>query len=83
MHAATAYRYDGIESSDLPYDLAEVTVDPVYKQFDGWNQSLDGITEFDALPETIKNYTAFLEQYLKTKITMISTGPEREKLILR
>ena len=83
LHAATAYRYDGIESSDLPYDLAEVNVDPVYKQFDGWNQSLDGITEFDALPETIKNYMAFLEQYLKTKITMISTGPEREKLILR
>jgi adenylosuccinate synthase len=83
LQAATAYRYEGVESTDLPYDMAEVRVDPVYSKFAGWNTSLDGMFDFDVLPETIKQYIVFLEEYLKTKVTMISTGPEREKLILR
>jgi adenylosuccinate synthase len=83
LEAATAYRYDGAESTDLPYDMAEMQVEPVYQQFAGWNSSLDGITEFDNLPDTAKTYIDFLEKHLKTKVTMISTGPEREKLILR
>lgn len=83
LQAATAYKFDGAESTDLPYDMAEVKVEPVYKKVEGWNTTLDDITDFDALPETAKSYIDFLEKYLKTKVTMISTGPEREKLILR
>ncbi len=83
LHAATAYRYDGTETAELPYDMAEIRVDPVYRKFEGWNTSLDGMFDFDVLPETVKQYIAFLEEYLKVKVTMISTGPEREKLILR
>jgi adenylosuccinate synthase len=83
LKAATAYKFDGVESAELPYDMAEVRVDPVYVKYAGWNMSLDGITEFDVLPETAKKYVLFLEEYLKVKVTMISTGPEREKLILR
>jgi adenylosuccinate synthase len=35
------------------------------------------------LPETAKQYLNFLETYLGVPISMISTGPEREKLIVR
>ena len=80
LQAATAYKLDGAESTDLPYDMAEVKVEPVYQKVEGWNTTLDGITDFDALPETAKSYIDFLEKYLKTKVTMISTGPEREKI---
>lgn len=83
LQAATAYKFDGAESTDLPYDMAEVKVEPVYQKVEGWNTTLDGITDFDGLPDTAKSYIDFLEEYLKTKVTMISTGPEREKLILR
>ena len=83
LEAATTYRWDGKESADLPFDMAEVRVEPVYQKFAGWYTTLEGITNFDALPETAKTYVDFLEKYLKTKVTMISTGPEREKLILR
>ena len=83
LEAATTYRWQGEESADLPFDMAEVRVEPVYQKFAGWYTTLEGITNFDALPETAKTYVDFLEKYLKTKVTMISTGPEREKLILR
>ena len=67
----------------LPFDLCDVDIKPVYRKYKGWQKSLEGVTEYDALPSTAKEYLKVLEENLETPITMISTGPEREKLILR
>jgi adenylosuccinate synthase len=67
----------------LPYDLCDETVEPVYKDFKGWQQSLDGIHDFDAIPQELVAYVKFLEEELKLPITFISTGPDREALISR
>lgn len=83
LQAATYYRYDGAEHTELPFDLCHTEIAPVYQSFPGWESSLDEATTFDALPEAAKNYLTFLENYLGVPITMISTGPEREKLILK
>lgn len=82
LEAATHYKYDGQVTTDLPYDTVEVAVEPVFTSFAGWNQSVDNLN-FDELPDKMKSYITYLEDYLNTPITMISTGPEREKLILR
>jgi adenylosuccinate synthase len=82
LKAATAYRYGGVESADLPYDMTGTSVKPVYQKFAGWKQALDGIQALEALPDALKQYVLFLEKALDVPITMISTGPEREKLIL-
>jgi adenylosuccinate synthase len=58
-------------------------VEPVYKDFKGWQQSLDGIHDFDAIPQELVAYVKFLEEELKLPITFISTGPDREALISR
>ena len=83
LKAATHYRYDGAEHTELPFDLCNKEIAPVYESFPGWESSLDDATTFDALPEAAKNYLSFLENYLGVPITMISTGPEREKLIIK
>lgn len=83
ISAATEYQYDGQTHTELPFDLCNTEVAAVYKEFEGWNVGLDDATTFDALPETAKQYLNFLETYLGVPISMISTGPEREKLIVR
>lgn len=82
IKAATHYKYNGEISTDLPFDINEVKVEPIWKSFKGWKQAID-MTEYDALPTVLKDFTQFLEEYLGVPVTMISTGPEREKLILR
>jgi adenylosuccinate synthase len=74
---------DGTLTDQLPYDLCDETVEPVYKEFKGWKQSLDGIHDFDAIPAELLAYVKFLEEELKLPITFISTGPDREALISR
>ncbi|KQS33259.1 adenylosuccinate synthase [Dyadobacter sp. Leaf189] len=74
---------DGTLTEQLPYDLCDESVEPVYKEFKGWQTSLDGIHDFDAIPEELVAYVKFLEEELKLPITFISTGPDREALISR
>ncbi len=80
IEVATAYGYDGIISTELPFDIVDKVIAPQYKQYEGWHQSLEGFTTFDSMPEKAKSYVRSLESHLGTKISMISTGPEREKL---
>lgn len=81
LQAATHYQLDGQRTDQLPYDLCDVDLKPVYESFAGWQQALDGITDFEQLPRPLLDYLRFLEDYLKVPITMLSTGPERQKLI--
>ena len=83
IQAATHYKYNGIQSTELPYDLCQVEVEPVYQSFQGWDCSLDSAKKFEELPILAQTYLQFLEAYLGVPITLISTGPEREKLIVR
>ena len=65
----------------MPFDIVNIPIHPQYENHEGWNQSLDGIMDFENLPEKAKIYTHHLQKLLKIKISMVSTGPEREKLL--
>ena len=66
----------------------EVCVDyednaPVYKTFDGWESSSEGVTEFSKLPIKAQEYINFIEDFIECSITIISTGPSRDQTITR
>ncbi len=83
ISAATHYQYNDGQHTELPYDLCQVPLQPIYQAFPGWQQSLADADHFNGLPPNAKAYIHALESLLKVPITMISTGPERNKLILR
>ncbi|MDX1942429.1 MAG: adenylosuccinate synthase [Saprospiraceae bacterium] len=83
IEAATAYRYDGKISDQLPYDLCDFNIEPVYKSFPGWQQSLENASDYDDLPLAARSYLEKLEDLIGVPITMVSTGPERNQLILK
>jgi adenylosuccinate synthase len=81
--AATHYLYDGKKHTQLPFDPNSIVIEPVLKKFKGWKKSLDSAKEYDQLPTRAKQFISDMEVYLGVPFKMISTGPEREKLILR
>lgn len=81
LKAAHAYRVGGERTERLPYDICDVEIEPEYTEYAGWNQSLDGITRYPDLPDLAKNYLRALEEALGIPVKMVSTGPERSKLI--
>jgi len=55
---------------------------PVYKEYEGWQQSIVGIKKYDDLPENAKIYIKDIENYLNIPIDIISNGPGREENII-
>ena len=80
----TSYKLpDGTITEQLPYDMTDTIVTPVYETLKGWHCSLEGIREFEALPAELSAYIAFLEEKLALPINFISTGPDRDECVLR
>jgi adenylosuccinate synthase len=83
ISAATHYRLDDQVTDQLPFDLQQDGIEPVWSQFPGWSCSLAEAAAFEALPEQAKAFLRFIEEQLHVPVTIVSTGPERESLILR
>ncbi len=74
---------DGSIVDQIPYDIVRTTVTPVYKKFKGWNQDLSDVKTFEAMPQELVDYIAFVEQQLNVPISLISIGPDRTQTIVR
>ena len=78
-----AYEINGKKIDYLPAAVDDqLKVKPIYKTYDGWRSSTVGIKNFDDLPKNAKIYIQDLEKFIETKISSISTSPEREDTIL-
>ena len=78
-----AYELNGKKINYLPAAADDqLKIKPVYKIFKGWKSSTKGIKEFDKLPENAKVYVKELEKFIETKVSSISTSPERKDTIL-
>ena len=77
------YDLDGKKIDYLPAAVEDqLKIKPIYKIFPGWNESTNGIKNIDELPENAKNYIYALEDFIGTKVSSISTSPERKDTIL-
>lgn len=74
----TGYKIDGKITDVIPADVRGFkSIEPLYTTLKGWNESTEGITEFDKLPILAQDYINFIAKESGAKIGMISTGPDR------
>ena len=77
------YDLNGSKIDYLPASVEDqLKIKPIYKTFPGWKTSTNGIKNIEELPENAKNYIYAIEDFVETKISSISTSPEREDTIL-
>ena len=78
-----AYELNGKKIDYLPAAVDDqLKVKPVYKTFKGWKSSTKGVKNINDLPKDARNYVLELERFIETKISSISTSPERNDTIL-
>ena len=77
------YELDGKKIDYLPAAVEDqIKIKPIYKTFSGWKSPTSGIKNIEKLPENAKKYISAVEDFIGTKISSISTSPEREDTIL-
>lgn len=83
IKVCTQYKLsNGSVTDQVPYELINEKITPIYTELKGWNCSLKGLVE-EQLPGELQNYIEFLETKLSVPISLISTGPDRTETIHR
>ena len=82
IKAAVAYKIDGKETMSMPFDTAE-KVEPIYKEFKGWKKDICNVRNEKDLPTELIDYLAFIANFVKVPIKIISVGPDRTATIVR
>lgn len=81
LNVCTKYKVNGKESDQVPFQMNNCTIEPVYEKFKGWKVD-SSVKKLSAeLPNEMREYVEFINGKLPAKITWISNGPGREQLI--
>ena len=82
IKVCVAYKINGKVTSEIPFEH-DVPVQPVYREFPGWDENISAIRDYSGLPLTLRQYTGFIEEQTGVPVTMISVGPDRKETIFR
>lgn len=79
----TAYELNGEHISLPPYGAeAMFHCQPIYEEMPGWEESTEGVVEYQKLPENARRYLERIAQLIEVPIDIISTGAERAHTIV-
>ena len=82
IHVCTHYEFRGEKITELSSVLNFLDeVKPIYKQFKGWNCSIEKANSFSDLPSEAKVYIEFLSAEIGVPIEIISIGPKRHQIL--
>ena len=81
VKVCTSYKTDGIETTQMPFEICDAKIEPIYESFPGWQDDLTKIRSFENLPASFKSYCDEISIRSGCKINIISVGPDREETI--
>jgi adenylosuccinate synthase len=84
IKVCTGYKINGKITNRFTSEIEALeNAIPVYETFPGWKKDLAGITDFEKLPESARNYINAIEKMTGAKVKYISVSPSREDTIVR
>ncbi|MFT3936724.1 MAG: adenylosuccinate synthase [Chitinophagaceae bacterium] len=81
LEVCTAYDIDGTSVKEVPFQMMHKNIKPVWKSFAGWNCNTVAAKSVAELPEKMKTYVEYINQYIGVNVSHISNGPGREQII--
>jgi len=83
LKICVGYKLDGKIIKRLPAGAAnQAAVEPIYESMPGWQGSTRGARSWADLPAEAVKYVRRVEELIGCPVSMVSTSPEREDVIL-
>jgi adenylosuccinate synthase len=77
-----AYRHKGEIIEDFPAELDILEeCEPVYEEFEGWDEDISGSTSLADLPPSTQKYIQRIQELTATTVSIASIGPDRDQTI--
>lgn len=81
LSVCTAYKIQGKETTEVPFQMTRHAIEPVLQTLPGWNQPSSVLKQGDPIPSRMKEYVEFIKNYLGVGVHYISNGPGRDQLL--
>ncbi len=81
LKLCTSYKVNGVETDQVPFQMNRARIEPILKEFKGWQKDITNERSMENLPQEMNTYVDYINEYLKVKISHISNGPGRHQLI--
>lgn len=81
LKICNGYTVNGINSSQVPFQMNQKSIEPAYKIFEGWKTDITKIGIYEKMPEKMKNYIDYINQFLGISIDYISNGPGTDQIV--
>ena len=82
LNVCNSYKINGKIENYVPFQMNKIHIEPVYKNFDGWNTDITQMHVYDGLPLQMKNYIDYINNFIKVPVKYISNGPGRDQIIV-
>ena len=81
LKICTAYKINGEVTTEIPFQMNRLKIEPVLQSFEGWKSDITTLKKYDKLPQKMRDYVQFINEYLGVKTAYISNGPGKDQLI--
>ena len=80
LKICVGYKFNGEIIDYFPASLEDLAkCEPVYEEFDGWDDSVADARSYDEIPENAKKYLERISEFTGTRISIVSVGPKRDQ----
>ncbi|HDK7176841.1 TPA: adenylosuccinate synthase [Clostridium botulinum] len=83
LKVCTGYRLNGEIIDYVPASLEDLAkCEPIYEEFEGWDNSIANARCYEDLPENAIKYLKKIEDFTETKVSIVSVGPKRDQTMM-
>lgn len=82
LKVCNRYKINDIETQEVPFQMEEKNIEPLYKEFSGWKSDITAIKHIKDLPKEMNTYISYINSTLGVQIKYISNGPGTDQLIV-
>lgn len=82
LKLCSQYSVNGTKQSFVPFQMNKLAIEPVYESFAGWQADISGIKNYENVPEKMKIYMQYINNFVGVPVKYISNGPGREQIIV-
>ena len=80
IKVCVGYKFNDTIIDYFPASLEDLAkCEPVYEEFDGWDDSVADVRSYDELPDNVKKYLNRISEFTDTKISIVGVGPKRDQ----
>jgi len=80
IKVCVGYKFNDTVIDYFPASLEDLAkCEPIYEEFDGWDDSVADVRSYDELPANVKTYLNRISEFTDTKISIVGVGPKRDQ----